>query len=55
MDSRSMLELDIHANMICMEEQATIIQDTGQYANVKAFLEDFGMMPWVPIVNDVVT
>ncbi len=50
-----MSELDSHTNMICMVNQVTIIQDTGQYANVNSFSEDIGMMPRVPIVDAVIS
>ena len=50
-----MTELDSHANMICVGEQATIIQHTGKYADVSAFAKDVGTLPRVPVVDAVVT
>ena len=36
----STTELDSHANMVVVGEQATIISDSGTYAEVRAFTED---------------
>ena len=46
-------ELDLHANMVVIGAQGTIIQNTGKYADVNGFSPDVGTMSRVPIVNAV--
>ena len=47
-------ELDSHANMVVIDAQGTIIQQTGRYADVNAFSSDVGTMSRVPIVDAAV-
>ena len=47
------MELDLHANMVAIGAQGTIIQKTGKYADVNGFSSDVGTMSRVPIVNAV--
>ena len=47
----STTELDSHANMVVVGEQATIISDSGTYAEVRAFAEDCKTLERVPIVD----
>ncbi len=53
-NSVGMLELDSHENMICMDKQAMIIQETGQSMITNSFSEDVGVMPRVPIIDAMV-
>ena len=46
-------ELDLHANMVVIGAQGTIIQKTGKYADVNVFSYDLGTMSRVPIDNAV--
>ena len=52
--SKSTTELYSHTNMIVLGNQALVIQDTGKYAEVNAFLSDVQGMSKVPVVDDVV-
>ena len=44
-------ELDTHANMVVMGEQATIISQSGTFAEVKAFSDDCKKLERVPIID----
>ena len=44
-------ELDSHANMVVVGKQATVISDSGTYAEVKAFADDCKTLSRVPIVD----
>ena len=46
-------ELDLHANMVVIGAQGTIIQKTGKYADINGFSSDVGKMSRVPIVDAV--
>ena len=45
----STTELDFHANMVVVGAQGTIIQDTGLYADVSAFVDEVNKLNRVPI------
>ena len=47
----STTELDSHANMVVVGQQATVISDSGTYAEVKAFADDCKTLERVPIVD----
>ena len=48
---RSTTELDSHANMCVVGQQATIINRTGKHAEVRAFSNECQTMKKVPIVD----
>ena len=50
----STTELDSHANMIVLGEQATIINRSGKYAEVRAFSNECSTLEKVPIVDAVI-
>ena len=45
--------MDLHANMVVIGAQGTIIHKTGKYADVNGFSSDVGTMSRVPIVDAV--
>ena len=45
----STTEMDSHANMAVVGSNAIRIQDTGRYADVNVFANDFGQIKRVPI------
>ena len=47
----STTELDSHANMVVVGEQATVISDSGIHAEVRAFADDCKTLERVPIVD----
>ena len=49
----STTELDSHANMVVVGAQATVIQETGLFADVNAFSDEVSQLQRIPI-NDVV-
>ena len=51
--SESTTELDSHANMIVLGNQALVIQNTGQYAEVNSFSSDGQGMSKVPAIDAV--
>ena len=46
-------KLDLHANMVVIGAQGTIIQKMGKYADINGFSSDVGTMLRVPIVDAV--
>ena len=50
-DQESSTQLDSHANMVVVGENATIIAPTGKTADVRPFSEDLSRMESVPIVD----
>ena len=44
-------ELELHANMVVIGAQGTIIQKTGRYADVNEFSSDVCTLSQVPIVD----
>ena len=50
----STTELDSHANMVVVGANATVIQETGTYADVNSFAEEVDQMKRVPIKDMVV-
>ena len=50
----STTELDSHANMIVLGEQARIINRSGKYAEVRAFSNECSTLKKVPIVDAVI-
>ena len=46
--------MDSHANMAVVGENATVIQETGRYADFNAFANDVCQMNWVPIKDMVI-
>ena len=45
--------MDLHANMVVIGAQGTIIQKIGKYTDVNGFSSDIGKMSRVPIVDAV--
>ena len=45
--------MDLHANMVVIGAQVTIIQKTGKYADVNGFSSEVGKISRVPIVDAV--
>ena len=52
--SKSTTELNSHANMIVLGNQALVIQDKGKSAEVNAFSSDLQRISKVPVVDSVV-
>ena len=52
--SNSTIELDSHVNTIVLVNQALVIQDTGQSAEVNKFSSNIQGMSKVPVVDAVV-
>ena len=50
----SSTELDSHANMAVIVKQAFFFSHIGQYANVRAFTDEFKGIPKAPIVDAVI-
>ena len=50
----STTELDSHANMIVVGAQATIIQQSGRSAEVRAFSDKCSKLEKIPIIDAIV-
>ena len=50
----STTELDSHANMVVVGAQATILNRSGKYAEVRAFSNECSTLEKVPIVDAVI-